>query len=187
MEGEADIDAFVDSLFSDAGTGEGCRPALGTGGQGAVQCAAAVESAWDPPATALEHGASYGASPLSGEDLLHNAHGEDVPVVAGQGSGGLDSMPVAQCGLRAPFDTGSLFPFSHLNQMQSVAVPRVLGDSGSVVVAAPTGAGKTVVFEAAIAHAFRDEAFGGGRSVAVYVSPIKALAQERCVWPRVVG
>lgn len=184
MEGEADIDAFVDSLFSEAGTGLEARSAWGSGGEDERQRAALHTFANGPPsAVPVPEGPHEAVMRASGA-AVYDSPGADDPVVAGPGGGNWDAMPVAQCGLKPPFDAGSLFPFSHLNKMQSIAVPRVLQGGDSLVVAAPTGAGKTVVFEAAIAHAFRDEAASGGRGVAVYVSPIKALAQERCGGPR---
>ncbi len=59
-----------------------------------------------------------------------------------------------------------LFPF------QARAAQAIL-DGKSVVVAAPTGAGKTLVADVAIAEALAD-----GRRI-VYTSPIKALSNQK--------
>ncbi len=65
----------------------------------------------------------------------------------------------------------ALYPFA-LDDFQRAAIATLLG-GGSVMVAAPTGTGKTVVAEGAIYHAFR----GVGR--VLYTTPIKALSNQK--------
>ena len=61
-----------------------------------------------------------------------------------------------------------------LNPMQSAAVPRVLHSSRNLVVAAPTGSGKTLVAEAALLDAVVHQNRAG-----VYLVPMRALASEK--------
>ena len=50
----------------------------------------------------------------------------------------------------------------------------------SLVIAAPTGSGKTGVLELALARLFGNGTIaGGGRALAVYMAPLKALCHER--------
>lgn len=66
---------------------------------------------------------------------------------------------------------GALFPFP-LDEFQRRAI-RVLLNGESVMVAAPTGSGKTIVAEFGIFHALR----GTGR--VLYTAPIKALSNQK--------
>ncbi|KIH88793.1 dead deah box DNA helicase [Sporothrix brasiliensis 5110] len=71
----------------------------------------------------------------------------------------------------------AVFPYEHFNAMQSRCFSSVYGSSYNVVVAAPTGSGKTVVFELAIYKllASRDKK----DFKIVYLAPTKALCAER--------
>ncbi|KAL1904303.1 ATP-dependent DNA helicase MER3 [Sporothrix stenoceras] len=71
----------------------------------------------------------------------------------------------------------AIFPYEHFNAMQSSCFSCVYGSSYNVVVAAPTGSGKTVVFELAICKllASRDKK----DFKIVYQAPTKALCSER--------
>ncbi|MGI8484249.1 MAG: DEAD/DEAH box helicase, partial [Thermomicrobiales bacterium] len=66
---------------------------------------------------------------------------------------------------------GALFPFP-LDEFQRRAIQVLLNDE-SVMVAAPTGSGKTVVAEFGIFNSFR----GTGR--VLYTAPIKALSNQK--------
>jgi helicase len=66
------------------------------------------------------------------------------------------------------------FPVERLNPMQSAAVPRVLHSTRNLVVAAPTGSGKTLVAEAALLNAVVNQ-----RQTGVYLVPMRALATEK--------
>ena len=70
-----------------------------------------------------------------------------------------------------------LFPFETFNAMQSQCLEAWTGDE-SMVVTAPTGAGKTAVFDMA---ALRAVFLGSGSAnrVVVYLGPTKALVRER--------
>lgn len=80
-----------------------------------------------------------------------------------------------------PASLRRLFPFAHFNAMQSACFDAAYGSDASLVVAAPTGSGKTAVLELAIAHLFGARSTGGsGRGpLAVYMAPLKALTHER--------
>jgi len=61
-----------------------------------------------------------------------------------------------------------------LNPMQAAAIPLVLRDTRNVVIAAPTGSGKTLVAEVALVQECRQR----GRS-GVYLAPMRAIAAEK--------
>ncbi|GGN11929.1 DEAD/DEAH box helicase [Halarchaeum nitratireducens] len=65
------------------------------------------------------------------------------------------------------------FPFEEFNRMQREAVPALTERDGNVVVAAPTGSGKTALAELAICRAL---AAGG---TALFVAPLRALTNEK--------
>jgi ATP-dependent helicase YprA (DUF1998 family) len=66
------------------------------------------------------------------------------------------------------------FGVEQLNPMQAAAVPRVLHSTRNLVVAAPTGSGKTLVAEAALLDAAVNH-----RQTGVYLVPMRALATEK--------
>lgn len=65
--------------------------------------------------------------------------------------------------------------------MQSACYDDALNSDSSLVIASPTGSGKTAVLELALAQLFAhsDEGGRGTRKLAVYMSPLKALTHER--------
>ncbi len=84
-----------------------------------------------------------------------------------------------------------LFPFESFNRMQSVLLPQLLGSDENMVVAAPTGSGKTVVHELAILRCYlqkaqEDQDKGKGndnsRIKCVSIMPNKALCQQVCMY-----
>ena len=86
--------------------------------------------------------------------------------------------------------------FRYFNALQSACFAGAFGGAGSLVVAAPTGSGKTVVMELAILGLHRAGlapgggalAPPGGRRKAVYIAPMKALVQEKAdEWARCLG
>jgi len=86
--------------------------------------------------------------------------------------------------------------FRYFNALQSACFAGAFGGAGSLVVAAPTGSGKTVVMELAILGLHRVGlapgggalAPPGGRRKAVYIAPMKALVQEKAdEWARCLG
>ncbi|KII88121.1 hypothetical protein PLICRDRAFT_698570 [Plicaturopsis crispa FD-325 SS-3] len=72
-----------------------------------------------------------------------------------------------------------IFNFGVFNAVQSTCFDTVVGSNENLVVSAPTGSGKTVLFELSIVRMLT-EASSSGRSVkCVYVAPTKALCTER--------
>ena len=71
-----------------------------------------------------------------------------------------------------------LFPYSHLNMMQSECFDEVFGSDRSMVIASPTGSGKTAVLELAITRLFTSSD-RASRALTVYMAPLKALVHER--------
>nr|WJN24856.1 meiosis specific DNA helicase [Pseudozyma thailandica] len=69
-----------------------------------------------------------------------------------------------------------LFTFPCFNAVQSTCFPKVLEAGDNIVLSAPTGSGKTVVFELALLRMLMREA---ENSRAVYLAPTKALCSER--------
>ncbi|KAI5966207.1 HFM1 [Candida pseudojiufengensis] len=68
-----------------------------------------------------------------------------------------------------------VFPFDEFNEMQSKSFHPIYGSSKNCVISAPTGSGKTVLFELAILKAAEQmEDFK-----ALYLAPTKALCSER--------
>ncbi|KAG8807698.1 Sec63, partial [Serendipita sp. 399] len=74
----------------------------------------------------------------------------------------------------------SLFSFSAFNAVQSACFPSVFRSEENVVVSAPTGSGKTVVFELAIVKMLMDTSSSKGDSKCIYIAPTKALCAEKC-------
>jgi ATP-dependent DNA helicase HFM1/MER3 len=80
----------------------------------------------------------------------------------------------------------SIFRFERFNAMQSIIVNQILNTPVNMVIAAPTGSGKTVVHELAILRLLIQ---ADGKDIkCVFVAPNKALCQQRCVeWQRSFG
>ncbi|PWN42347.1 P-loop containing nucleoside triphosphate hydrolase protein [Ceraceosorus guamensis] len=70
----------------------------------------------------------------------------------------------------------SLFQFPAFNAVQSTVFDTMLKSDDNCVVTAPTGAGKTAIFEFAIIRMLQNH---GVNAKAVYVAPTKALCSER--------
>ncbi|ESL05344.1 RNA helicase, partial [Trypanosoma rangeli SC58] len=86
----------------------------------------------------------------------------------------------------------SYLPYPTFTRVQETVIPTLLQGDGNVVVAAPTGSGKTALLEVAMLRLFQDRlcphtgraASASARGTAskgkaVYVCPIKALASEK--------
>lgn len=83
-----------------------------------------------------------------------------------------------------------LFPFSHFNSMQSAIVASVLQSDSNMVVASPTGSGKTIIHELAIVrvlmHSTVTDVLPDFKCV--FIAPNKALCQQRATeWKRKFG
>ncbi|ESS66296.1 RNA helicase [Trypanosoma cruzi Dm28c] len=86
----------------------------------------------------------------------------------------------------------SYLPYPNFTRVQENVIPTLLQCDANVVVAAPTGSGKTALLEVAMLRLFRDRLLpnssnagsavgreGASESKAVYICPIKALASEK--------
>lgn len=73
----------------------------------------------------------------------------------------------------------SLFSFQEFNDMQSIVLPQALGSDCNMVVAAPTGTGKTIVHELAILRLIIDHSVDKKACKTVYIAPNKALCQQK--------
>ena len=69
--------------------------------------------------------------------------------------------------------------FSHFNHVQSEVIPDILNSDQPIVVASPTGSGKTVLFELAIVRLLQQIQNSVEDFKIVYIAPIKALCNER--------
>jgi replicative superfamily II helicase len=71
--------------------------------------------------------------------------------------------------------------FSHFNAMQSQLVDKIIKNEDSLVLSAPTGTGKTVVFEMAVLALFKASEGRRERSghKAVYLAPSKFLVMQK--------
>ena len=75
-----------------------------------------------------------------------------------------------------------VFDFARFNEMQTQCIDSVLRTSDNLVVGAPTGSGKTALFELAmIRHVAMNErnAVPPQKHKIFYVAPMKAIASER--------
>ena len=84
-----------------------------------------------------------------------------------------------------PISWQHIFPFQHFNRVQSACFDHAHGSDRSLVVAAPTGSGKTAVLEMALVRLFGVGGSARGAVKAVYFAPLKSLTHERLLdWRR---
>ena len=76
-----------------------------------------------------------------------------------------------------PDRIASIFPFPLFNAVQSRCFTKVYSTNDNFVLSAPTGSGKTVIFELAIARAILQAQSTDFK--VVYMAPLKALCSER--------
>lgn len=74
----------------------------------------------------------------------------------------------------------SIFKFGVFNAVQSACFDTVFHSDQNVIISAPTGSGKTALFELAIIRLLHHAKESGRVFKCVYVSPTKALCAERC-------
>lgn len=98
----------------------------------------------------------------------HNPATAPPPMVQG-----IQLVPVQNL----PYRFRSMFPFSYFNAVQSKVFQDVFNTQDNVVLSAPTGSGKTAVFELAICQLA--DRMSSGTFKAVYMCPTKALCAER--------
>lgn len=93
-------------------------------------------------------------------------------------------IPVSQIFGSFPSETQKFFnaKFHSFNHMQSEIAPTLTQTNDNVVITAPTGAGKTVIFEIAMWKLFNQSSQvvkGDASSKVIYIAPSKALCEER--------
>eukprot|EP01041_Mallomonas_annulata_P004392 gene4392-8741_t len=71
----------------------------------------------------------------------------------------------------------SIFVHERFNQMQSIVLPQALNTDLNIVVAAPTGCGKTVIHELAIVRLLKTREAKNIKCL--YIAPNKALCQQK--------
>jgi len=108
----------------------------------------------------------------------------------------LDLQPLPVAALRRPaLERLYASRFRHFNPVQTQVFPSLFNTDDNVLVAAPTGSGKTICAEFAMARLLREPGGGAPPSLAgkvVYVAPGEALARERftewsATWGRGLG
>lgn len=74
-----------------------------------------------------------------------------------------------------------IFPYISFNHVQTLVFETILHTNKPVIVSAPTGSGKTGVFELAIVKAIQDQelVINTGAMKIIYLAPTKALCSER--------
>lgn len=70
-----------------------------------------------------------------------------------------------------------MWPFKHLNHVQSATFPIAYRSDWNLAIAAPTGCGKTLIMEFAIVRLLQSHNRNGCKIV--YLAPMKALCQQR--------
>ncbi|KAG2755826.1 P-loop containing nucleoside triphosphate hydrolase protein [Suillus brevipes Sb2] len=73
----------------------------------------------------------------------------------------------------------SMFKFGVFNNIQSICFDAVLHSNENMVISAPTGSGKTVLFELSIIRMITDSSSTSQAAKCVYVAPTKALCTEK--------
>ncbi|KAI0748557.1 Sec63 Brl domain-containing protein [Daedaleopsis nitida] len=73
----------------------------------------------------------------------------------------------------------SLFKFGVFNAVQSQCFDTVMHSDENMVISAPTGSGKTVLFELAIVKMLRETSGSGQKVKCVYIAPTKSLCTEK--------
>lgn len=91
------------------------------------------------------------------------------------------STPLVPVSLVDPRFRRLFFPYQTFNAMQSQCFDVAYGSDQSMVVSAPTGSGKTVVLEMALARLWSSSTDRATRPTAIYIAPLKALTHERFV------
>ncbi|KAL1720053.1 hypothetical protein EV715DRAFT_262894 [Schizophyllum commune] len=73
----------------------------------------------------------------------------------------------------------TMFKFGVFNAVQSTCIDPIMTTDENMVISAPTGSGKTVLFELAIIKMLNDMRSNGSSLKCVYMAPTKALCSER--------
>lgn len=72
---------------------------------------------------------------------------------------------------------GNWFPFENFNEIQQQALPHLLNTDRNIVISAPTGSGKTTLFELAMIRLLKKEPVPVKKIL--YLSPMRALYTEK--------
>ncbi|TFY71871.1 hypothetical protein EVG20_g1121 [Dentipellis fragilis] len=72
-----------------------------------------------------------------------------------------------------------IFKFGVFNAIQSSCFDTIMESDKNMIISAPTGSGKTVIFELSIIHMLLNSAGNAQDSKCVYMAPTKALCSER--------
>ncbi|KAI4978689.1 hypothetical protein ZWY2020_015442 [Hordeum vulgare] len=91
----------------------------------------------------------------------------------------LDLQPLPVTALRNARYEGLYSAFKHFNPIQTQVFTVLYNSDDSVLVAAPTGSGKTICAEFAILRNHQKAVSGETNMRVVYIAPIEALAKER--------
>jgi ATP-dependent DNA helicase HFM1/MER3 len=67
------------------------------------------------------------------------------------------------------------FPYESFNQIQQQSLPSILESDENILISAPTGSGKTALFELAMIRLFETQPI----KKIVYLSPMRALCTEK--------
>ena len=98
----------------------------------------------------------------------------------------LDLQPLPVTALRNPTYEALYKEIKHFNPVQTQVFAALYNTDDNILVAAPTGSGKTICAEFAILRNFQKGADSVMR--VVYIAPLEALAKERyCDWERKFG
>nr|XP_023887210.1 DExH-box ATP-dependent RNA helicase DExH12-like [Quercus suber]XP_023887211.1 DExH-box ATP-dependent RNA helicase DExH12-like [Quercus suber]XP_023887212.1 DExH-box ATP-dependent RNA helicase DExH12-like [Quercus suber]XP_023887213.1 DExH-box ATP-dependent RNA helicase DExH12-like [Quercus suber] len=98
----------------------------------------------------------------------------------------LDLQPLPVTALRNPTYEALYKEIKHFNPVQTQVFAALFNTDDNILVAAPTGSGKTICAEFAILRNFQKGADSVMR--VVYIAPLEALAKERyCDWERKFG
>ncbi|EPS72238.1 hypothetical protein M569_02516, partial [Genlisea aurea] len=90
----------------------------------------------------------------------------------------LDLQPLPVTALRSPAYEALYQQFKHFNPVQTQVFTVLYNSDDNVLVAAPTGSGKTICAEFAILRNHQKD-HHSGKLRAVYIAPVEALAKER--------
>ncbi|KAL5221729.1 hypothetical protein ABZP36_026442 [Zizania latifolia] len=100
----------------------------------------------------------------------------------------LDLQPLPVSALRNARYEGLYSSFKHFNPIQTQVFTVLYNSDDSVLVAAPTGSGKTICAEFAVLRNHQKTVSGESNMRVVYIAPIEALAKERYRdWERKFG
>ena len=67
------------------------------------------------------------------------------------------------------------FTYDSFNQIQQQSLPAILGSDENIIISAPTGSGKTTLFELAMIRSFETQP----AKKILYLSPMRALCTEK--------